>query len=232
MEKRILAAPFMRAVENGKSKQIAGYAARYNVLSHSIRSEGNEFKERIAPGAFDRILRTKPDVVATFNHNNNFVLGRTSSGTLRLRSDASGLAFDCDLPNTTYAKDLYESIKRGDVSGASFAFKLGPGDDIFKVEDDEDDDSDSDSKILVRTINNFSGLYDISCVVGPAYPGTVVDVRHDLITAEMRSRIQQILTPKPRSRRNHGEAGGEISLEHAIEIRDARRKSLIDAVLD
>jgi hypothetical protein len=46
-------------------------------------------------------------------------------GTLTLRGDNKGLAFDCLLPNTQAGRDTHESVKRGDLSGASFAFNLG-----------------------------------------------------------------------------------------------------------
>ncbi len=74
----------------GKSEQpqLGGYAAKYGVRSHVI---ANQFREYINPGAFDRVLRSKPDVVALINHNANHVLGRTASGTLRLHSDTIGL---------------------------------------------------------------------------------------------------------------------------------------------
>ena len=105
---------------------VRGYAAKYNQLSHPLPA-GNraKFRECIAPGAFDRILRTNPDVVCTFNHDVNAVLGRTTAGTLLLKADSRGLAFESDLPNATAGRDTYESVKRGDLNGCSFAFNLG-----------------------------------------------------------------------------------------------------------
>jgi HK97 family phage prohead protease len=188
MEKRILPVSELRASKSG-SKKVSGYAARYNVLSHNLGG----FKERIAKRAFDRVLATKPDVVLLFNHDQSQMLGRTSSGTLQLRGDDHGLSFDCDLPNTTAARDLHELVTRGDVKEMSFAFMLGQGDDSFSEEDDLESDQ-SDARVIVRTIKNFSALRDVSLVTSPAYPGTQVDARN-LVAAEVRSRVTALNIP-------------------------------------
>lgn len=150
-----------------KGKTVSGYAARYGVLSNML----NGFRERIQRGAFDAVLRTSPDVVATFNHDVNKVLGRTPK-TLRLSSDAAGLRFECDLPNTTYAADLEESLKRGDMNGCSFAFGKLEADDQDFAEEQVDE-----GNVMVRTIRNFRSLLDVSIVTTPAYPGTSVALR-------------------------------------------------------
>ena len=76
------------------------------------------------------MLASNPDVVATYNHNQSVILGRTTSGTLQLRSDANGLRFDCDLPDTQAARDVHTLVERGDLNACSFAFsaptKNGP----------------------------------------------------------------------------------------------------------
>jgi HK97 family phage prohead protease len=160
-------------------KQISGRAASYGT-----RAQLKGFSETIARGAFDRVLRTNPDVVCLFNHDTNCVLGRTTSGTLRLSASNEGLDDVCDLPNTTAARDLRESIQRRDVNGCSFAFNLGEGDDEWSEDMDEDR-----NRVVLRTIRNFSQLLDVSPVTYPAYGGTELQARCTEISAEMRSRL-------------------------------------------
>ena len=83
--------------------------------------------ERIAPGAFRDSIASDQDVLALYNHNSDFPLGRQSAGTLRLAEDQRGLRFEIDLPNTTVGRDLRESVCRGDILGCSFGFRSSPG---------------------------------------------------------------------------------------------------------
>lgn len=187
MEKRYFGTPELRVAADGK--MIEGYAARYGVLSHDLGG----FRERIAHRGFDKILATKPDVVALFNHNANYVLGRTGAGTLRLAGDGIGLRFECDLPDTSYAHDLHESVKRGDINQVSFGFQLKQGeDDEFGEEELEDR-----SRGIVRTIKNFSRLLDISPCTSAAYPGTSVAARSEDVAVEVRTFVAQLLGPAP-----------------------------------
>jgi HK97 family phage prohead protease len=119
------------------------------------------------------------------NHNNGQVLGRTSAGTLELRGDDKGLFFDVDLPNCSYAKDLHESVSRGDIHGASFAFNLGPDDQDW----DEKMDSETRSRRVTRTIRGFSKLLDVAVCTSPAYTDTSVSARN-IVAAECRSIAQ------------------------------------------
>ncbi len=172
MERRVLTYEFRASKRNDKML-VAGYAARYNTLSHPIPDGmGGSFRERIAKGAFNRVLRGRDlDCVALLNHDKNKPLGRTTSGTLELEGDNDGLAFTCDLPDTSYGRDLYESVKRGDMNQCSFAFNLDDGDQSFHEEDDPDTRG---KKSLVRTIKNFRDLFDVSIVTNAQYPGTSV----------------------------------------------------------
>jgi hypothetical protein len=151
-----------------------GYAARYGVLSKQL---ADGFHERIMRGAFDKALRSNPDVVCLFNHDVNKVLGRTGAGTLRLSADSTGLSFECDLPNTSYAKDLSEGVERGDMKGCSFAFRKEDADFDFDNEDVEDDGVRGLVRRAVRTIRSLGSLLDVSIVTTPAYPGTSVALR-------------------------------------------------------
>ena len=130
---------------------IRGYAAVYNSDSEWMGG----FYEQIATGAFDDVLDN--DTRAYFNHDENLLLGRVSSGTLRLGTDARGLYYEVDLPNTSYANDLVELMKRGDVNQSSFAFLI-----------ERDRWEERDGKTY-RIIEKVSRLLDVSPVSQPAY---------------------------------------------------------------
>jgi HK97 family phage prohead protease len=107
---------------------IAGYGAVFynpDDPGTQYRLWGNTY-ERFMPGAFDEALKSD-DVRSFFNHDPSAILGRKSAGTLKLSVDEVGLRYEVTPPDTQYAKDLLQSIERGDVSGASIIFDL-PGD--------------------------------------------------------------------------------------------------------
>jgi len=163
-----------------RGKQLVGLAARY-----SSQADLPGFTETIAPGAFDGILATEPDCVCLFNHDPSMVLGRTSAGTLHLAASHRGLEFSCELPDTSFANDIHESIKRSDVSGCSFAFNVGDKDQRWE---------ERNGKVF-RTITGFSALQDVSAVTFPAYKDTELDARAALneISAETRSRLESFV---------------------------------------
>jgi HK97 family phage prohead protease len=81
------------------------------------------FIETFRSGAFDKCLDGNPDVYACVNHDPAKVLGRTLSKTLRITRAADGLEIEGDMPNTTYANDLREQLRRQDIRGMSFIFE-------------------------------------------------------------------------------------------------------------
>ena len=145
------------AQQNGNT--IRGYAAVYNSDSEWMGG----FYEQIERGAFDDVMND--DVRAYFNHDENLLLGRVSSGTLRIGTDARGLFYEVDLPNTTYANDLAELMKRGDVNQSSFAFLI-----------DADRWEQRDGKTY-RIIEKVSRLLDVSPVAQPAYPDATSELK-------------------------------------------------------
>lgn len=145
---------------------ITGYAAVFDKPSLPIMGM---FRETIAPGAFDKVLKGTPDVRALFNHSPDYVLGRTKAKTLSINQDERGLAVDIQPPDTTWARDLITSMQRGDISQMSFAFTVGK------------DEWSQDGK--QRTIREFASLLDVSVVTYPAYPQTSAQAR-SLILAD------------------------------------------------
>lgn len=161
MERRVftLDAIEVRA-EEGKAPTIRGYAAVFEQLSEDFGG----WREKIAHGAFAKSVGG--DVRALFNHDPNFILGRTRSKTLLLGEDARGLSFEVTPPATAMAAHVLEAVKRGDVTGASFGFRTKK--DRWE--------SDTDKKAAVRTLLEVD-LFDVSPVVFPAYPQTKIASR-------------------------------------------------------
>ena len=153
--------PFMevRINEEGDKHKIVGYAAVFNKMSLDLGG----FREVIRPGAFKKTIQ-EADVRALWNHNADYVLGRTKSGTLKLEEDERGLKIEITPPDTQWAKDLITSIGRGDIDQMSFGFR--PVKDRWGTEDGEN----------IRELLEVE-LLDVSPVTFPAYPQTSVQVR-------------------------------------------------------
>jgi Escherichia/Staphylococcus phage prohead protease len=143
--------------ESQEKGMIEGYFAKFNRWM-----PGPFFKEKIAPGAFARSLK-EHDIRALWNHNRDFPLGRTRNNTLRLVEDDKGLWGQIDLPDTQVARDALTSVRRGDVSGASFGFEIEKGGEEWTEEDG----------IRIRTLTKVK-LWEVSPVVFPAYSTTNV----------------------------------------------------------
>ena len=141
---------------------VSGYAAVYE----SKTRIGNAFNEIIARGAFDEALETA-DCRALFNHNADKVLARRhpdGSGTLKLSTDDIGLRYEFTAGGQSYAKDLVESLERGDVNSSSFAFTIA-----------KDGQSWNEDR-TTRTVTRVGLLLDISPVVYPAYAQATAEV--------------------------------------------------------
>ncbi len=152
MEKRYFNIDTRTEKRDDGSTTITGHAAVFNQMSSDLGG----FREIIAPDAFSGVLND--DVRALVNHDPNLLLGRTTSGTLRLEQTEKGLQYSFDVPDTTYGRDLVISMERGDITQSSFAFTI-ENDSWETTEDGE-----------VRTINKVKQLYDCSPVTYPAYP--------------------------------------------------------------
>jgi len=162
----------IRAKEDGQpSRTIRGYAAVFDMESDKLAAKDNVFVERISRNAFDNA--DKSDIVCLFNHDSNYILGRSKNGegSMKTGIDERGLWYELDLPNTTTGNDLLESLKRGDIQSSSFAFAIERGGDKWEKEER------SGESIFVRSINKIAKVFDTSLVVNPAYPDATVALR-------------------------------------------------------
>jgi len=158
MERRLLS----EAVEcrADAPMRIGGYAAKFMRRSQDLGG----FVEEIAPAFFNKSAGDGwPGVMARYNHDDNFLLGTTAGGTLRLSVDAVGLLYEVDLPS--FRADVHELVARGDVRQSSFAWHTF-----------EDDWSLAEDGRPLRTL--LSGqLVDVAPVNTPAYLDTSTGLR-------------------------------------------------------
>tara|TARA_R100001244_G_scaffold126111_1_gene96424 strand:- start:9882 stop:10598 length:717 start_codon:yes stop_codon:yes gene_type:complete len=164
MEKRIFNIKTRAEETEDGNKVIMGHASMYNIRSENLGG----FYEYIEAGAFTPELIEKSDVRALINHDQNLILGRTTSGTLRLNTDEKGLRYEFDVPETSYGKDLVVSMERGDITQSSFAFTVA--DDEWGTDEDGNN---------IRTIKKIDRLFDVSPVTYAAYPDA-----NDLVVAQ------------------------------------------------
>lgn len=157
MNRRFIESKLEYRSTNGQA-YFEGYGAVFNSPSQNMGG----YVEQVNPGAFSKTIQ-EADIRSLFNHDKNFVLGRTSAGTLKLSEDDTGLYYQVLAGNRSYERDLIESIERGDVYGSSFGFKVvGPNGESWGY---------NDNGFPQRSLNEVA-LYDVSPVLNPAYEAT------------------------------------------------------------
>ncbi|MEG1331898.1 MAG: HK97 family phage prohead protease [Eubacterium sp.] len=112
--------------EETNAMTIGGYAVKYGEPAIIRDIYGDAWLEEFSEGAFDESLKDcethEKEKKALWNHDRGKPLGSTVSRTLRFIPSSEGLSYDVDLPDNSWGKDVYESVKRGDVTGSSFGF--------------------------------------------------------------------------------------------------------------
>lgn len=173
MEKRFFKIEYKAA---DKGRTIYGTATALN-RSYDM----GFFDEEIDMSAFDETDMN--DVVALFNHDQNMVLARTSSGTLQLNLTKDALEYSFEAPNTTIGNDLLEMVKRGDIYQSSFAFTV-----------EREEWMETNMKKPKRMIRSIKKVYDISPVTYPANPDTMVAQRSFDNLHEKEQELQEVIS--------------------------------------
>ena len=115
LEKRALSTSTLETREKDGVRYISG------VIPYDSMSEDMGYREVIRKGAFTKTLN-EGDPRCLWAHNTQFVMGRKSAGTLTFEDRDDGLHFDCSLPKTSWAQDVFETVSRRDAPGVSFGF--------------------------------------------------------------------------------------------------------------
>lgn len=166
-ERRDITVPVeVRELDDGTIR-LVGYAIRYNQPSVDMG-----FTEFVAPGAARAATLDGADVLALWSHDTSQVLGRTTANTLRLTEDENGVLAEINPP--AWAGNYVETVRRGDVSGMSFGFRVI-----------RDSVTEADDGTLIRTLEDVD-VMEVSPVAMPAYPSTNIDARQlrDRVNAE------------------------------------------------
>ncbi|MCG0620671.1 phage major capsid protein [Lactiplantibacillus paraplantarum] len=153
--------PQPKGSQTSKGKTISGYAIVWNSPSKDLGG----FTEVVTPKALDGVDLS--NVLMLNNHDYTQVLASVKAGTLTLETDDKGLHFTAQLPNTSFANDVYEEVQSGNVDSCSFG---------FDSDDDTDEWTKDDGGNITRTINQVKSLFDVSVVAVPAYDDTNVQV--------------------------------------------------------
>jgi HK97 family phage prohead protease len=162
-----------RDEQTPEERIVEGYFALYE--SETELWEGSY--EIISKGAFDSTLNK--DVRALWNHNTQYVLGRSKNGSLQLKADDKGLFGTIKLPNTQYANDLYELVSRGDIDQASFGFNI--------IDEELEELASGGYRWRIKDID----LHEISVVTFPAYENTTVQAREKQVEQLQQRKLQE-----------------------------------------
>jgi HK97 family phage prohead protease len=134
LERRNAPAPALASSGSvdGDGVHVWGYGSTFATAAEPEYPVGNPerngFWERIGRTAFNRVKSENPDVVLNIGHGqggSGLPLARTKSGTLRLSVDDTGLRWEATLdPSDPEVQSLLPKLRRGDVTGASFGFRV------------------------------------------------------------------------------------------------------------
>lgn len=167
--------------DEDETRTIGGYAVKYNTEAF-IPDPWGGFIETFAEGAFDKSLLEK-NQKCLWNHDVSMPLGSVKSGTLRFNDDKIGLNYDNDLPNNTWGNDAYESVKRGDVDGSSFG---------FRVIDSRWESVTKDGKEIDKRVITEAQLIEVSPCTFPAYDSSEINCRsHELVINERKNKLSE-----------------------------------------
>lgn len=138
---------------------LVGYGAMFSRYSQNLGG----FVEQVAPKAFDDTLTRSHNILARGNHDPNWLLGSTESGTLALSTDDVGLRYEVQLdqmdPDSIRAM---RKVETGLMPGSSFRFRKNADGDKW---------GRTDQGYPLRTLTNVD-LLDVGPVFNPAYKQT------------------------------------------------------------
>lgn len=147
--------------EGGKKLVLRGYPILFNTETNIYDFWYGEIRETILPTALNGTDLTDVYLITGHNIEPDKVLGRNNVN-MRMEVDDTGLFFECQLPNTQLARDIYNLIETGIVDGMSFGFTCS--DEVNEA-------------TMTRTITHIDELFEVTITPFPAYKEASVIVQ-------------------------------------------------------
>lgn len=139
--------------EGGKKLVLRGYPILFNTETKIFDFWYGEIRETILPTALEGTNLNDVYLVGGHQVTPEKVLARNNIN-MRMEVDETGLFFEAELPNTQYARDIYNLVESGLVDGMSFGFTCS--DEVNEA-------------TAIRTITHIDELYEITITPFPAY---------------------------------------------------------------
>ena len=220
------------AGEGEQSRTIEGTPIVFGVRSVNLTpwSETRAVYEVLEKGCITPELLQRSDVILNLNHSNMVpdVLGRfrnTDKDTLQLTLNEDNMECRCEMPHTNNADDTLELMKRGDITGMSFAFSDDYQDSENGVSYERTEERTADGKeVWLRHVKRITGLYDVSIVTHPAYEQTSVGTREasDAIDNAIDAQLKREQGETPEEKQAREERELEEQAEKARMMRTQR----------
>lgn len=177
------------------------------------------YSESVAQGAFTRTLKSNPDVRFLVNHD-GLPLARTSSKTLELAQDTTGLHIRSELAaNDPDVQRILPKMKRGDLNQMSFAFGIVKGGDAW---------SEDRSQRTLTELSLAGG--DVSIVTYPANPNAGIALRMRELAAADPAKVRDVYVSIVEGRSGLPEATSLrlANLLESINTEDVSDGSIVD----
>lgn len=163
--------------DGSPGRTITGYAILFDTPSSPLWSdEDSEAREVISREAVSREFLDGQDIKMTLFHDRQLLLARSNKGvgTLSYDVDERGVRFEFEAPHTADGDKALELVRRGDLSGCSFAFSTRYYDSDFV---ERTALSEGGRTNITYRVKSLTGLYDFTLAIDPAYPDTSVEAR-------------------------------------------------------
>lgn len=200
VQKRTIISPAalrLRENEDGtESRILEGYAMKFGVRSRTMGYYW-PFQEILEPGCITDEMLREQTIYFTMFHNREMILGRwdKGEGTLRLTIDEIGMKVECEMPDTDDGDKALELVRRGDLSGMSFAYTTNEDDTENCVSMEATGEKTEDGyEIYLRHVKKILNIYDVTIAASPAYEQTEIQAREkqveDFVTASKKAGIK------------------------------------------